>query len=72
MERAYLAREQAIRRLPTQPADTTQIVAALHTLYDDIGRYAAYLGFDAVRVRDREYYIVLNRTALRVQREDLR
>ncbi|MGH2585020.1 MAG: hypothetical protein ACRDJE_08905 [Dehalococcoidia bacterium] len=45
------------------------------TLYNDPGRLIAYLGFDAVHVVDfpeTDHYMVLNRTALRVQWEDAR
>jgi vacuolar-type H+-ATPase subunit H len=46
--------------------------AAVHAEYDDIGRLAAYLGYDAVHAADVDYYAILNRTAVRVQAEDLR
>ena len=45
------------------------------SLYNDAGRLAAYLGYDAVRTvdfPDVDDYAVLNRTALRVQREIVR
>ena len=45
---------------------------ALHAEYDDIGRLAAYLGYDVIHAADPDFYVVLNRTAVRVQREDLR
>jgi hypothetical protein len=48
------------------------IVDIAHIQYDDVGRYAAYLGYDAVRIPEFDYFLVLNRTAVRVQREDLR
>jgi hypothetical protein len=44
-------------------------------LYTQLGAYAAYLGYDAVHIvdfPDTDYYVVLNRTALRVQRENRR
>jgi len=44
-------------------------------LYTELGPYAAYLGYDAVHVvefPDVDQYVVLNRTALRVQRENTR
>ena len=44
-------------------------------LYTELGAYAAYLGYDAVHivdVPDVDQYVVLNRTALRVQRENMR
>jgi hypothetical protein len=43
-----------------------------HAQYDDIGRYAAYLSVDIVHVAEFDYYLVLNRTAVRVQQESLR
>jgi hypothetical protein len=49
-----------------------RLVEAEHAKYDDVGRYAAYYGFDAVHVANRDYYVILNRTAVRVQRENLR
>jgi hypothetical protein len=48
------------------------LAEAEHAKYDDIGRFAAYHGFDAVHVADRDYYVILNRTAVRVQRVNLR
>jgi len=45
---------------------------ALYAKHDDIGWLAAYLGCDAIHVADEDYYIVLNRTAVRVQQENLR
>ncbi|MGH2599726.1 MAG: hypothetical protein ACRDJ9_10090, partial [Dehalococcoidia bacterium] len=63
----------------SDPAETRNLrgrydllVEAEHAKYDDIGRYAAYHGFDLVHVTEQEYYVILNRTAVRVQREDLR
>ncbi|MCK6546023.1 hypothetical protein L6R52_09150 [Myxococcota bacterium] len=41
-------------------------------LFTDPGRYAAHQGYDAVEVKGRAIYLVLNRTALRVQDEDHR
>jgi hypothetical protein len=49
--------------------------AAMQSLYNDYGRYAVYLGFDAIRIveaSDVEYYVILNRTATRVQQENVR
>jgi hypothetical protein len=48
---------------------------ATRILYNDFARFAAYLGYDAVHIvefPDVDQYVVLNRTALRVQREDIR
>jgi hypothetical protein len=44
----------------------------VHAQYDDIGRLATYLGYDAVHAADPDFYAVLDRTAVRVQLEDLR
>jgi hypothetical protein len=49
-----------------------RLVEIEHAKYDDIGRYAAYLGFDAIVVAGQDYCVLLNRTAVRVQRENLR
>jgi hypothetical protein len=38
---------------------------------ENLGRYAAFLGYDLMHIRGRGYYLVLNRTAIRVQREDV-
>ena len=49
--------------------------AVARVLYNDLGGLAAYLGYDAVHIvdfPDIDYYVVLNRTALRVQKENLR
>jgi hypothetical protein len=46
-----------------------------YLLYTQLGAYAAYRGFDAVHIvdfPDTDHYVVLNRTALRVQRENQR
>jgi len=46
-----------------------------YLLYTELGAYAAYRGFAAVHVvefPDTDHYVILNRTALRVQRENLR
>jgi hypothetical protein len=45
---------------------------ALHATYADVGRMAAYLGYDAVHAARENYCIILNRSAVRVQRENLR
>jgi len=47
----------------------------MRALYNDYGRYATYLGFDAIRIveaSDIDYYVILNRTAGRMQRENIR
>jgi hypothetical protein len=47
----------------------------VRTMYNEFGRLAAYLGYDAVRIveyPDADYYVVLNRTAIRVQKENVR
>ncbi|MBI2760981.1 MAG: hypothetical protein HYX51_06100 [Chloroflexi bacterium] len=59
---AYQSREQAVRRLRLSALATDEspevisqqrhgsMVEAIHAQYDDIGRYAAYLGYDAIEV----------------------
>lgn len=63
--------DEAARR---ERAAYEQRMAGTRALYTDLGRYAAYMGYDAVREPDDVdvYYVVLNRTALRVQRENMR
>jgi hypothetical protein len=44
-------------------------------LYNDLGVFAAYVGYDAIHIvefPDVDHYVVLNRTALRIQRENMR
>ncbi|MGH2586408.1 MAG: hypothetical protein ACRDJE_15955 [Dehalococcoidia bacterium] len=44
-------------------------------LYTELGLYAAYLGYDTVHIveyPDIDQYVILNRTALRIQRENTR
>jgi hypothetical protein len=53
------------------PEHYEELVKAAHVQYDDIGRCAAYLGYDVVHIAEFNYYLLLNRTAVRVQREDL-
>jgi len=43
----------------------------LNKAIDDRGVYAALLGYDAIDVQDQQYLVILNRTAVRVQKEDL-
>ena len=38
---------------------------------ENLGRYAAFLGYDVVHEREPGYYLVLNRTCLRIQEEDV-
>jgi hypothetical protein len=45
--------------------------AAVEAEYTNLGRYAAYLGYDVVHERESGYYLVLNRTCLRIQEEDI-
>jgi hypothetical protein len=45
---------------------------ATYAKYGRIGRYAAYLGYDGLHDPEVAMYVVLNRTAVRVQEEDLR
>lgn len=57
------------RTMVTVPPDVAR------ALYNEPGPLSAYLGFDAVHVVDypeTDHYVVLNRTALRVQREDMK
>lgn len=49
-----------------------QGVAIANAKFVNIGAYAAYLGHDGLYFRRDGYYLILNRTAVRVQREDLR
>jgi hypothetical protein len=56
-------------RADSMPADIAR------TVYNDLARLATYLGYDAIHIVDFpevDYYVVLNRTALRVQRENVR
>jgi hypothetical protein len=44
-------------------------------VYNELARLAAFLGYDAIHIvefPEVDYYVVLNRTALRVQRENVR
>ena len=74
------ARIIAWRDLERQAATELRRAAAVppevaHSLYNDAGRLAAYLGYDAVHVvefPDIDDYVVFNRTALRVQKENIR
>jgi hypothetical protein len=73
LEERALAALTSIRLRATVERDIRN--EALLSLYNDYGRYAAYLGYDAIRVEgfdDEVLYVVLNRTALRIQREDMR
>jgi hypothetical protein len=72
---------QAARQQPEESAvrsverDYERRIDAARSLYDDYSRCAAYLGFDAIHVvssPDVDYYVILNRTAIRVQQENLR
>lgn len=88
LEAAYHARENAIRRIRAEEEATRRLTTEVerrhskshydrlveteHAKYDDLGRYGAYLGFDGLHIGEREYYVLLNRSAVRVQREDLR
>jgi hypothetical protein len=58
----------AARRVEAQYDERETETAAIHA---SVGRYAVYMGYDAVADRETGVYLVLNRTALRVQREDL-
>jgi hypothetical protein len=62
------ALEAAELREHSMPSDLIRV------LYNDFGRLAAYLGYDAVHIVDFpevDNYVVLNRTALRVQQENM-
>jgi hypothetical protein len=80
MRRSQMDEQQAITAIEDGDGTATASVQAryraareaLHAQYDDIGRLAAYLGYDVVYVADRDYYCILNRTAVRVQMEDIR
>jgi hypothetical protein len=79
LRRAQVDEEQAIAALAERVATPADVRAqyravreALHAQYDDVGRLAAYLGYDMVHVADRDFYCILNRTAVRVQIEDIR
>jgi hypothetical protein len=72
---------QAARRQPDRSVfrsierDYERRIEAARSLYDDYSRCAVYLGFDAIHVvssPDIDYYVVLNRTAIRVQQENFR
>jgi hypothetical protein len=49
-------------------------IEVTRALYNDLARWAAYVGYDAIQVvvPDFDYIVVLNRTALRIQLEDIR
>lgn len=50
-------------------------LASARLLYNHLGLYAAYLGYDAIHIAELpapESYVILNRTAVRVQRENIR
>jgi hypothetical protein len=71
-----VARDEAIRQGNTQAARLAQArydqgVAIAAGRLSNLGRYAAYLGYDALYFERHGYYLILNRTAVRVQREDL-
>jgi hypothetical protein len=42
---------------------------ALEALYGNLGRYAAYQGYDAILLEEVQTWLILNRTALRIQTE---
>lgn len=63
------ARVSALQHSAELPGDVASM------LYHDPGMFAAYLGYDAVHIvdfPDVDNYVVVNRTALRVQKEDTR
>jgi hypothetical protein len=71
-----VARDEAIRQGNTEAARLAQVrydrgVAIAAGRLSNLGRYAAYLGYDALYFERDRYYLILNRTAVRVQREDL-
>jgi hypothetical protein len=40
----------------------------LEAMYGNLGRYAAYRGYDALLLAEIQTWLILNRTALRIQR----
>jgi hypothetical protein len=72
----YAARQRlAESAVHSVERDYERQIEAARSLYDDYSRCAAYLGYDAIHVvssTDVDYYVVLNRTAIRVQQENLR
>ncbi len=48
------------------------LVNAAHAEYDDLGRYAAFAGYDVVSIPDEEWHLIVNRTAVRVQKDNVR
>ncbi|MGH2588802.1 MAG: hypothetical protein ACRDJE_28090 [Dehalococcoidia bacterium] len=61
--------EAAVARLHAAYRTAREVAHAQH---DDIGRLGAYLGYDAIHVADADFYVILNRTAVRVQAENMR
>lgn len=64
-----LGRDDEIARVRARYASAR---AAVSARYDDIGRLGAYLGYDAIHAAVPDFYAILNRSAVRVQRESLR
>jgi hypothetical protein len=52
-----------------------QPLAVMRLIYNEVSSFAAYLGYDAIRIvefPEVDNYVILNRSAIRVQREDVR
>lgn len=64
-----MGKEEFVMALESHYADVTKLTQS--PMWNDPGRVAAVLGYDAIRVGLGDVYIILNRTAVRVQDKDL-